>query len=83
MVSLIHVKGALINVRILTYIQRHIQPHTRINLRLRQPNIKSQNSTGEHEHIPRQFSPNNGKEHLMVHPTPVKPGLHSAKTVPE
>lgn len=52
-------EGAFINVRILTN-KRNIQPHTRINLRLRQPNIKSQNSTGEHEHILRQFSPNNG-----------------------
>lgn len=31
----------------------------------------------------RQFFPNNGEEHLMEHPKPVKPGLHSAKTVPE
>lgn len=70
-VSLIHVKGTLKNVRILTNIQWHIQPHTRINLRLRQPNIKSQNSTGEHEQTLWQLSPNNGGEHLMEHPTPV------------
>lgn len=54
-----------------------------IYLLLRQPKIKSQNSKAEQLQIFWQFSPNNGLGHLMEHPVPVKPKLHSVTTILE